>query len=140
MPITQAMCNSYKQERFSGLHLSSHTYKMALYTNAATLDKNTTAYSGTNEVANGLGYATGGFTMVGFTPGLSGDVAYLDWTTDPNWAAATFTARGALIYNDTLAGKNALCVIDFGADKIGGGGTFTVQLPAPGATAIIRTT
>ncbi len=28
-----------------------------------------------------------------------GEAAYLDWTTDPVWMDASFTARGALIYN-----------------------------------------
>ena len=141
MAITQAMCNSYKQERFSGTHTSAHTYKIALYTSATSLDKTTTTYTGsTNEVANGGGYTTAGATLTGFTTGLSGDTAYIDWTTDPSWGpGATITARGALIYNDTLGGKNAVAVIDFGADKVCTNGTFTVQLPAAGATAIIRT-
>ena len=46
MAITQAVCRSWKVEIQAGTHLSSHTYKLALFTNAATLDKTITAYTG----------------------------------------------------------------------------------------------
>ena len=53
------------------------------------------------------------------------------WTfTSPTWAAATITARGMLIYNNTAAGKNAIVVLDFVTDFVSTGGTFLVTLPA----------
>jgi hypothetical protein len=138
MAITTAFCNSYKQELLQGVHLAADVYKIALYLNTASLDKATTVYAGTNEVANGNGYATGGINLVGFTTALDTDTAYIDWSTDPSWPAASFTARGALIYNSTRANK-ACAVFDFGADKTASGGAFTVTLPAPAAaTALIR--
>jgi hypothetical protein len=138
MPITAAICNSYKTEILQGVHEAADTYKIALYPSAATLSKATTVYSSTGEVANGNGYTTGGATLAGFNVTLDGDTAILDWTTDPSWAAATITARGALIYNSTQANK-AVAVLDFGSDISSTAGTFTVTLPAPAAaTGLLR--
>lgn len=136
MAITQAMCDQFKLDVLGGVHQPGDTYKIALYTSAATLDKTTTAYSSTNEVS-GTGYTAGGLTLTGYTRALSGDVAYLDWTTDPQWTVSSLTARGALIYNASRANA-AMAVIDFGQDYTDTNGNFTVVLPAPGATAIIR--
>ena len=52
---------------------------------------------------------------------------------------ATFTANGALIYNDSASGDPAGAVIAFGSDKTVTSGTFTIQFPTADATnAIIR--
>lgn len=139
MSITSAFCNSYKTEIFAGTHTSSHTYKIALFTNSATLNKNTTTYTGVSNEVVGAGYTAGGQTLVGFTVSLDGDTAILDWTTDPTWVMATITARGALIYNSSLAGKNSVCVLDFSSDRSSVHATFTVELPLPSwATGLVR--
>lgn len=135
MAITTAICNSYKKELLDGVHNAADTYKIALFTNAATLDKTTTAYSTTNEVV-GTGYTAGGATLSGYASGLSGDTAYIDFS-DPSWANATITARGALIYNSSQ-GNKAVAVFDFGGDITSTAGTFSITLPAPGATAVVR--
>lgn len=141
--ITSALSNQFKIDLWMGTHLfkasAGDTFKMALYVAAATLDKTTSTYSSTNEVANGNGYTTGGFTMTGLVdPALSGDTVCIDWTTDPNWPAASFTARGCQIYNFTKSNKT-VAVIDFGADKTATNGTFTVVLPtADASNAILR--
>lgn len=138
MAITTSICNSFKKECLEGVHEAADTYKMALYTSAATLNKSTTAYSATNEVANGGGYTTGGVTLAGYTTALDTDTAYIDWSTDPSWAAATITARGCLIYNSSQSNK-AMATYDFGADITSTNGTFTVQIPAPAAaTAVVK--
>ena len=141
MALTQALCTSYKKELLAGTHVSSDTYMIALYTSGATMDKTTTVYSSSFEVANGNGYATGGIAMSGFTTDSDvGGVAWVDWTVDPAWPTATITARGALIYNSTRANK-AVAVLDFGADKTSTSGTFTVVLPVGDKdNAIIRLT
>jgi hypothetical protein len=127
MAITAALCNSYKGEIIQGIHLAADVYKIALYVSAATLDKTTTVYSATNEVANGNGYATGGGTLSGFAVVQVGDRQVLKFT-DQAWAAATITARGALIYNSTRSNK-AVAVLYFGAsDIVSTNGTFTVDL------------
>jgi hypothetical protein len=135
MAITQALCNSYKKEALEGVHLAADVYKIALFTSTATLDKTTTAYATTNEVV-GTGYTAGGATLSGYTTALTGDVANLTWT-DPTWPSATITARGALVYNTSRSNK-AVMVIDFGADITSTNGLFTVDLPATGASALIR--
>ena len=133
MAISQALANSYKTQALQGVHLAADVYKIALFTSAAALSKATTVYAATNEVV-GAGYVAGGMALVGFSVTLDTDTAILDWTTDPVWAAATITARGALIYNSTRADK-AVAVLDFGADVASTAGNFTVTLPAPTAAA-----
>jgi len=138
MAITAAICNSFKQELLSMTpHTAADVYKIALFTSAATLNKATTAYAATNEVS-GTGYTAGGATLTGFAVTLDADTAILDWTTDPAWADATITARGALIYNSSRANR-AVAVLDFGADISSTAAAFTVTLPAAAAaTGLIR--
>lgn len=128
-------CNTFKTGLMNGaFDFTSGTFYMALYTNAATLDASTTAYTTTGEVV-ASGYSAQALTIVQTpTVGSSGSVAYISFS-DAVWSAA-LTARGALIYK---AGANgAVCVLDFGADKTSTT-TFTVQFPAATNTsAIIR--
>jgi len=136
MAITAAICTSYKLQVLSGIHLSTDTYKFALYTSAASLDSTTTAYSATNEVS-GTGYVAGGATLTGFVTSSSGTTAWLTFN-NPSWASSTITARGALIYNSTQANK-AVCVLNFVTDQTSTNGTFTYQMPtADASNAIIR--
>jgi hypothetical protein len=135
MPITTAICNSYKQEILEGVHSNADTYKLALFTSAATLGATTTAYSTTNEVS-GTGYTAGGATLTGLSTGLASGTAYLTFS-DPSWASSTITARGCLIYNASK-GNKAVAVFDFGADVTSTNGTFTVDLPAAGASSLVR--
>jgi hypothetical protein len=135
MAITTTLCNSYKQEVLEGVHSSSDTYKLALYTDAASLSAATTAYSATNEV-EGTGYTAGGVTLTGFTSGLSSGTAYVTFS-DPAISNATITARGCLVYNSSKSNKAVACY-DFGGNITSTNGTFTVDLPAAGASALIR--
>lgn len=135
MAITTAICNSYKQEILKGVHSSTDTYKIALYTSSATLNASTTAYSATNEVS-GAGYDAGGKTLTGYVSGLSTGTAYITFD-DPSWTSSTITARGCLIYNSSKSNKAVAC-FDFGSDVISVSGTFTIDLPAAGASALIR--
>lgn len=135
------MCTSFKQEILQGVHdftaSTGDTFKLALYTSSATLDASTTAYSVTNEVS-GTGYSAGGGTLTNVTPTTSGTTAFTDFD-DLTFSAATITARGALIYNDTNAGDPAVVVLDFGADKTSTSGDFTIIFPtADASNAIIR--
>ena len=138
MPITQGMASSFKQQILLGEHdMDTDTFKIALYTSAATLDASTTVYTTSNEVATGGGYTAGGNTLSGATVSLTGTTAYVDFS-DTSWSTATITARGALIYNSSKSDK-AIAVLDFGSDKTSTGGTFTIQFPVNDATnAIIR--
>jgi len=117
---------------------TTDVYKIALYTNAATLDASTTAYTSTGEVV-AAGYTAGGQILVINqvpTTGATGSVAYWSFT-NASWTGA-ITARGALIYKYNGTTNPAVCVLDFGNDKTSGV-TFTVQFPAAtNTTAIIR--
>lgn len=135
------MCTSFKKEILQGVHdftaSTGDTFKLALYTSSATLDASTTAYSVTNE-ASGTGYSAGGGTLTNVTPTTSGTTALTDFA-DLTFSAATITARGALIYNDTAAGDPAVVVLDFGSDKTSTAGDFTIIFPtADASNAIIR--
>lgn len=139
MAITQALCTQFLKDILDGVHEPGDTYKIALFTSAAALDAATTGYSGqAGEVANGNGYVTGGQALAGRASAIQGGKGTLDFT-DPVWPASSITARGALIYNDTQAGKPAICVLDFGADITSTNDNFTVDLPASGAgTSLVR--
>ena len=140
MAITQAMCTSFKVELLTATHnftnSSGHTFKLALFTNAATLGAGTTAYSTANE-ASGTGYSAGGNTLTNVTPTSGGTTALTDFV-DTSFTSSTITARGALIYNSSQSDK-AVVVLDFGSDKSSTSGTFSVIFPTPDASnAIIR--
>ena len=136
MAISSAFTNAAKLDYLNGNISGSHTFKMALYTSAASLDATTTTYSATNE-AVGAGYTAGGITLTGYSSSLTAGVANLTWTTNPTLPTASITAHGAMIYDSTFNNR-AIAVLDFGADYTATSGSFTVNLPAPGATAIIR--
>ena len=138
MAITQAVCNSFKQELLQGLHvLDGHTLKLALYTSSATLGPTTTAFSTTNE-SSGTNYTSGGATISNVAVSLSGTVAFVDFD-DVSFSSATISdAAGALIYNSS-ASNRAIAVLDFGGTKSVSSGTLTVTLPSASATtALIR--
>ena len=137
MAISQAMCTSFKAEILDEQHdLVADTIKIALFTSSASLGASTTAYSTSNEVANGNGYATGGVELTSRAVATSGTTAYFD-AADPSWTSATFTANGALIYNSSNSNK-AIAVLAFGGDFTVAGGTFQIVFPAAGANAIVR--
>jgi len=137
MSIAQAMCTSFKSEILDEQHdLVADTIKIALFTSSASLGAATTAYSSSNEVANGNGYATGGVELTSRAVATSGTTAYFD-AADPSWTSATFTANGALIYNSSNSNK-AIAVLAFGGDFTVAGGTFQIVFPAAGANAIVR--
>jgi hypothetical protein len=132
-----AFCTSAKVGFLTGTYTPlTDTMKIALYTNLATLDATTTAYTTSGEVV-GTGYVAGGNTLTGNAISYSGTTAWITFN-NSNWTVATFTARGALIYDSTRANA-AIAVLDFGSDKTSTASTFTVQMPAAGATtALIR--
>lgn len=137
MPISQAMCSSFKQQILLGEHdLDTDVIKIALYTSLATLGASTTVYTTSDEVV-GAGYTAGGNTLTSPTVSLSGTTAFVDFA-DTSWTTATITARGALIYNSSKSNK-AIAVLDFGSDKTSTAGTFTIQFPANNASdAVVR--
>ena len=147
MAITQAVANSFKTEVLTATHnftaTTGNTFKIALYTNSATLSKSTTAYTTSNEVS-GTGYTAAGNTLTSVTPTLSSDTAVCDFA-DTSWTSATFTTHGCLIYNTTavtgFTTNRAVCVVYFGGAKTVSNGTFSIEFPtASTSAAILRIT
>ena len=133
-------CNSFKQQLFEGdfdfSATTAQTFKIALYTNDATLDQTTTTYTGTTGEVVATGYTAGGELI---TPSLAIDsstgIAYIDFS-NASWSGA-ITARGALIYRVTT-GNPTICVLDFGSDKTSTT-TFQVEFPPnTSTTSLIR--
>lgn len=141
------MCTSFKKQLLEGAHdfraSGGDTFYMALYTNSATLDASTTAYTTSGETTNtsGSSYVAGGQGLANVNPTSSGTTAFTDFA-DEVWTTASFTARGALIYNTTPAHtytNPSVVVLDFGSDKTASAGDFTVIFPtADASNAIIR--
>ena len=157
MAITQTLCTSFKAELMLAVHdfrlTSGDTFKLALYTSAASIDANTTSYTSSSEVSSsGTNYTAGGGTLVNLgvtasNTSASAGTGFTDFT-DLTFANATITARGALIYNTTPSANGtanttltnaAVAVLDFGSDKTSTDGDFTIIFPtATNTTAIIR--
>ena len=135
------MCTSFKKELMQGIHNLSlsggNTFKLALYTDAATLDATTTAYTTANEVS-GTGYSAPGNNLTNVDPLTSGTTAYAEFGAH-TWTTSTITARGALIYNDTASGDPSVVVLDFGSNKSSSAGDFAVVMPTfNSSSALIR--
>lgn len=145
MPIQQGATNAFKTGLASGsFNFNSDTFKIALYTGAATLGPTTGSYTTTNEVTDvGTGYTAGGQVLtvsVAPTTGSNPDntIAYLSFS-NVTWNPAAFTCRGALIYK-VGGGDPTVCVLDFGSDKTCTT-QFQIQFPtANNTSAIIRIT
>jgi hypothetical protein len=138
MTIQQGQCTIFKQNCLSALENfavgTPYTYKIALYTALADLSYATTAYTTTGEIS-GTGYTAGGQTLTVIPPSSTGQTAFVSFA-NVTWNPASFTCRGALIYNSTT--NAAVAVLDFGADK-SPTTSFTITFPtADAANAIIR--
>jgi len=138
MAIVQTQTTSFKAELYQGIHdLTTDVIKIALYTASANLNETTTAYSvSTAGQVVAAGYTAGGSILTPITVSSSEYTAYVGFP-NVSWTAA-LTARCALIYNDTVAGKPSIAVLDFGSDKTSTT-TFTITMPTNGpTTSLIR--
>ena len=140
MAIVQGQTTVFKLNLLKALENfavgTPYTYKIALYTALADLNSDTLTYTTTNEIT-GTGYTAGGKTLTVIPPDFSNtdQTAFVSFL-PAIWNPASFTTRGALIYNSTTGA--AVCVLNFGSDKVTTS-TFTVQFTTANATsAIIR--
>ena len=143
MAITTTITDDFADQFRDGVSLSDKNslladydnVKTALYTSSATLNKDTTAYTTTNEVS-GQGYTAGGLTLwntalyttVAVNQGPNSDIHTMDFP-DAIWPNATFTARGALVFRVYASSTAAMAVFDFGGDFTVTNGTFTIVWP-----------
>lgn len=149
--ISQTLCTSFKRQLLLGVHdfraSGGDTFKLALYTAGADLNAGIEAYTPDGEVT-GAGYVAGGITLTNEGVGSGGSIGFTSFD-NVSFSGVVVTARGALIYNTTPSAlaedgsvltNPAVCVLDFGEDKVLTGGSATV-LAFPvfaAATAIIR--
>lgn len=139
MPFTgSTICTAFITSLGTALiNSGSDTFRLALYDDTATLTQATTAYTTTGELPTAGGYTMGGATTavtVSTAATANGTVVIWDFA-DVTWAAATFTVRGALLYDDTAAGNPAIAVLDFGANIVKAGTDFVVTFPPATANA-----
>tara|TARA_R100001244_G_scaffold9541_1_gene11573 strand:- start:279 stop:713 length:435 start_codon:yes stop_codon:yes gene_type:complete len=135
------MCTSFKAEILKAVHdftlSSGSTFNVALYTNSASFTAATTAYTSANEIT-GTGYVAKGKALTNVTPTTGGTTGFTDFQ-DLTWGTASFTARGALLFNDTATGDPTCLVLDFGSDQTSTAGDFKIVFPTNDSTnAIIR--
>jgi len=142
----QTATTSFKLQLMQAIHsfgpTSPDTFKIALYTSAATLGPDTTVYTTSDEVT-GTGYTAGGKTLtINPSPatGLNNTAvptAFVSFD-DISWTNATFTTAGALIYNST-EGNKSVAVLVFNTVKTVNNDTFQIIFPTPDAnSAIVR--
>ena len=130
-------CNTLRSGLIDGtLKFATDTFRLALYTNSATLNQTTTAYTSDGETSGG-NYVAGGQVVVATVNtalDASGSTVYVIFSS-PAWTGS-ISARGALIYDVTTGA--AVCVLDFG-NNVTSTSTFTVTMPAnTSSAALIR--
>jgi hypothetical protein len=101
MAITTALTTSFKSEVLDALHdfnsAGTNTFKLGLFkqTVTGTYGAASTNYSdvtgNSDEVANGNGYTTGGYTLTNLGIATSGTTAYVDFS-DATWGSSTIDA------------------------------------------------
>lgn len=158
--VTTAIPTSFKGEMPQAIHnftiTTGHVFKCALMTSALAgniaYGAATTAWGsssgtpsqsnlGTDEVANGSGYTSGGFAWTAaqnLTPLTSGTGAYWQWSVNPSWTSASFSTAGCEIYNSSASGR-CVYVGSFGGTQTVTAGTLTLVQPTNGVgTSLIQ--
>lgn len=133
--IASGIATSYKREILDGIHDAGDEYMIALFSAGADIGPDTKSYTGQDGEVHGSGYVKGGQQLKGRASGTSGTTAYVTFS-NPRWSGASFTARGALIYNASKEDR-AVAVMNFGQDYTCTSGEFAVSLPAAGKDAIV---
>ena len=117
---------SLKEKLMDGdIDFDGHTFKVALFTSSYTPAAATDALLAdivANEVA-GTGYTAGGATLTSVTTTLAAGVVTVD-ADDVSWAAASITAKYAVIYDDTVTGDPLVAYFDL---NTGAGSGVTIS-------------
>lgn len=125
-------------------------FKMALIKPSPTGDygaatANYSELTGNSDEISGTGYTATGTALTNVSPSNpSGNVAITNFSPNPSWSSASFSAAGALIYNTSQRGPTAgraVSVHSFGGTQTVTNGTFTAVMPtADASNAILRIT
>lgn len=120
----------------TAVDLDTDTLKIMLVTSAYTPDFGVHDFKAdvTNEVS-GTGYTAGGETLTSLSLTQSAGTITFD-AADVTWASSTITARGAVIYDDTVLNDPLICYIDFGSDQSSSSGDFVISFNASGIFTI----
>ena len=129
---------SFLEESLKAIHdFSSDTFKLALYSNSASLTSATTAYTATGEVSH-ASYTAGGNALTTSVLSDSQTMTAYVHIADLTFATLTATVRGAMIYNSSKSNK-AVAILDFGQDITKTATDLVVHFPASGPlTSLIR--
>jgi len=124
------------------IDFDTHVFKINLYlstSNCDTLSGSTVLASLTNQVATAFGYIQNDKVVTISTANAGGTIT-IDETTNPVWTAAggSITGRFAVIYDDTHASDQAVCVclLDTTPADVSAtdGNTLTITQNASGIT------
>jgi hypothetical protein len=130
----------------AGAGATCPVYKLALITNTSTAGCAATTWASisANEVGASGSYSAGGATLAGYSLTVSGNDAWVTFTSPVTFTTATITARAAVVY--CASGCPTLDVIGIhcldggscAADTTSTNDTFTVNLPqtTPGVYAL----
>jgi hypothetical protein len=118
------------------IDMDGDSFKICLLDDGHTPDATDSGYAdvSADELASGNGYTTGGETLTTVVWDRTGGTVKFD-ADNAQWTSATFTARYAVIYDDTVTTPTAdplVCLIDFGANKQVSSGTFTIEFNSSG--------
>lgn len=129
---------SFKDKLLDGLiDFDGHSFKVALFTSSyspAVATDAEMADISANEVS-GTGYTTGGAALNNVTTTPSGATTTVD-ADDVQWSGASFTAKYAVIYDDTVSGDPLIAYLDLDTSAAAGvtvsTGTLEIRWNASG--------
>ena len=137
-------CNVFKTGLANGTYnfssTTSQVFKIALYTNSATLDATTTAYTTTGETS-GAGYTAGGNNVATNSSGMNGSDFVLVLADPATWTGTGggFTFRYALLVNKTV--NVILGYWDYGSSQaVAAGETVVVDLDQTASVGVFKIT
>jgi hypothetical protein len=142
---TTALCTSFKGELLKAGHnldAAGNSLKMALIKVTPTgtygaASTNYTNITGNSDEVSGTGYTATGAAVTNSGVSTSGTTGIADFG-NVTWSTATFSATATMLYNTTASGK-AIALWDFGGTQSVTASTFTITMPASGAsTSLIR--
>jgi hypothetical protein len=112
--------------------LDSHSWKAALLTASHVPDEAADEFWSdiSGDEVSGTNYTAGGVTLSGVSISVSSGVLVWD-ANDALWNTPNYTFRFVAIYNNTLANKDLLILLDYGATANPGGNTFYVRFDNP---------
>lgn len=128
------------------------TVNVALYANSvttATASTDTLAHNAynaaggqwvqANELSTGSGYTQTGIAVTPKAETFATNVVTFTSSGTPQWTTASFSAYGALVYDNTITNKYVYCWNYFGGVQTVTSGTFTINWNASGIFAVTCT-